>query len=158
MQKIQTESTEFKEKSYCHKFDDILGQFDSAHQQAILRARNGKVSAWLTVLPLARSQFDLSAQEFWDALAIRYKKPLRNVPDLCDSCRSQFSLSHALSCKKGGLVIQRHNEIRDAIGDFASLVWSQVRREPVVREADTKNGTPALIADLAISWCLVAID
>ena len=40
MQKIQTESTEFKEKSYRHKFDDILGQFDSAHQQAILRARN----------------------------------------------------------------------------------------------------------------------
>ena len=47
-------------------------------------------------------------------------------------------------------MIQRHDEIRDAIGDFASLVWSQVRREPVVREADTKNGTPALIADLVI--------
>ena len=38
----------------------------------------------------------------------------------------------------------------DAIGDLASLVWSQVRCEPVMRQADTKNGTPALIADLAI--------
>ena len=62
MQKIQTESTEFKEKLYRDKFDDIIGQFDSAHQRAILRARSGKVSAWLTVLPLPRSQFDLSAQ------------------------------------------------------------------------------------------------
>ena len=102
------------------------------------------------MLTLARSQVDLSAQEFWDALAIRYKKPLRNVPDLCDGCTSQFSLSHALSCRKGGLVIQRHNEIRDAIGDLTSLVWSQVKCEPVVREANTKTGTPALIADLAI--------
>ena len=99
-----------------------MGQFDFAHQRAILRARNEKVLAWLTVLPLARSQFDLSNQEFWDALAIRYKKPLRNVPDLCDGCSSQFSLSHGLSCRKGGWVIQRHNEIQDAIGDLASLL------------------------------------
>ena len=116
----------------------------------MLRARNGKISAWLTVLPLTRSQFDLSAQEFWDALVIRYKKPFRNVQDLCDGCSSQFSLSHALSCREGGLVIQTYNEIQDAIEDLASLVWSHVMREPVVREANTKNSTSTLIANLAI--------
>ena len=33
---------------------------------------------------------------------------------------------------------------------MASLVWNQVRRDPVVREADIENETPALVADLAI--------
>ena len=122
--------------------------------ETALRTRNGKVSTWLTVLLLARSQFDLSAQEFWDAKAIRYKKPLRNVQDLCDRCSFQFSLSHALSCRKSSLVIQRHNEILDAI-DLAYLVWSQVKCEPVMREADTKIGTPALIADLTIQQLMV---
>ena len=85
---VDAESAEFKRNYIVTKIDDIMGQFDPAHQRAILRAKNGKVSAWLTVLTLVRSQFDLSALEFWDALAIRYKKPLRNIPDLCDGCSS----------------------------------------------------------------------
>ena len=71
----------------------------------ITRAKNEKVSGWLMVLPMAKSHFDLPAQEFWDALAIPYRRPLREIPDLCDGCSSPFSLSHALSCRKGGLVI-----------------------------------------------------
>ena len=144
------EFTRIKEELYSDKFDALLGSFDSVHQRAILRAKNEKISGWLTVLPLVKSHFDLSPQEFWDALAIRYRKPLRSTPDLCDGCGAQFSLSHALSCRRGGLVIQRHNEVRDSLGDLASLVWSQVKREPVVREADEAAGTPALIADMAV--------
>ena len=45
---------------------------------------------------------------------------------------------------KGGLVIQRHNEIRDCIGDIASQVWTHVIKEPVVREADVKNADGGL--------------
>ena len=81
-----------------------------------------------------KSHFDLSAQEFWDELAIRYKRPLRVISDLRDGCSSPFSLSHALSCGKGGLVIQHHNEVCDTIGDLASLAWNRVRREPIVRD------------------------
>ena len=92
----------------------------------------------------------MSAQEFRDALAIQYIHPLLNIPEYCDGCGLPFNLPHALSCRKGGLVIRRHNEIRDAFGDLASLVWNQVRREPVVKESDIENETPALIADLAI--------
>ena len=63
------------------------------------------------------------------------------MPDPCDGCSSPFSLSHALSCRKGGLVIQCHNEVHDFIGDLVLLVWNWVRREPVVREADGEAGT-----------------
>ena len=81
-------------------------------------------------------------------MAIRYKKPLLNVPDICDGCGLPFTLEHALSCRKGGLVVARHNEIRDIIGDMASLVWSNVIREPVIREASGDDS--ALVADLSV--------
>ena len=49
-----------------------------------------------------------------------------------------------------GLVIQRHNEFRDAIGDLSALAWGQVCREPIVRESDIRNKSSALVADLVI--------
>ena len=115
-----------------------------------MHAKDEKISLWLNVLPIARHHFDLTRQEFRDALAIRYKKPLLHIPPNCNGCGSVFNLAHALSCRKGGLVIQRHNEIRDAFGDLSALAWSMVRHEPIVREADIETNTPALIADLAV--------
>ena len=47
-------------------------------------------------------------------------------------------------------MIQRHNEIRDAIGDLASIVYKEAIREPVVQEANDACGVPSLIADLCI--------
>ena len=133
-------------------FDDEFGQllplFDSLQQRAILRAKDSNISSWLSVLPLARSQFDLSAQEFRDGLALRYKKPLLSLPSACDGCGAQFSIEHALDCRFGGLVGRRHNEVRDAFGDLASLVWSPVIKEPVVRDGST--GADTLIADLCV--------
>ena len=43
----------------------------------------------------------------------------------------------------------RHNEVQDAIGDLASLVWSQVSREPIVCES-TAGSQGTLVADLAV--------
>ena len=53
-------------------FDDLLDQFDHIHQRVILRARFNSPSGWLTVLPTEKDHFDLTAQEFRDALAVRY--------------------------------------------------------------------------------------
>ena len=66
-------------------------------------------------------------------------------------CGAATSLEHALDCKKGGLVTQRHNEVRDVIGDLASVVFKEVVKEPVVQEANEAEGVPSLIADLSIS-------
>ena len=57
--------------------------------------------------------------------------------------------THALDCRKGSLVIQCLNEIRDAIGDLASLVYKEVIREPIVREANDACGIPSLVSDLS---------
>ena len=71
-------------------------------------------------------------------------------PANCDGCGAATSLEHALDCKKGGLVTQRHNEVRDVIGDLASHVYKEVVKEPIVQEANDAEGVPSLIADLNI--------
>ena len=51
----------------------------------------------------------------------------------------------------GGLVIQRHNEIRDALGDLASIAYKEgVRELSVVREPNDREKVPALVADLFV--------
>ena len=74
----------------------------------------------ISVTPVESNHY-LSAQEFQDALAIRYCKPLLNLPPMCDGCGAPSSLNHFLICRRSGLVVQCHNEIRDAIGDLVAL-------------------------------------
>ena len=93
-----------------------------------------------SVTPVESNNFDLSSQEFHDALAIRYCKPLLNLPPKSDSCGATSSLDYFLICRKGGLVVQHHNEIRDAIGDLAVLAWGQLRCETVVVKAEDQHG------------------
>jgi hypothetical protein len=131
-------------------FGVLIGSFPRHRRRAIEQLPIQKTSAWLTALPLKRNHFDLSPGEFRDALAVRYRRPLLRMPSTCDGCGQQFNLVHALDCKKGGLVTRRHNEVRDALADMASLVWSDVVREPVVRDASVVNDEPALIADLGV--------
>jgi hypothetical protein len=80
----------------------------------------------------------------------RGHRPLLRLPALCDGCGSQFTTGHALDCRKGGLVIQRHNEIRDALGDLASIAYKEVLREPVIRKPNVQKNVPALVADLSV--------
>uniref|UniRef100_A0A1X7T7L5 Uncharacterized protein n=1 Tax=Amphimedon queenslandica TaxID=400682 RepID=A0A1X7T7L5_AMPQE len=128
-------------------FTNTLTQLDGNYQRTITRARDS-LSSWLNVLPTVWDNFDLSPNEFRDALCLRYAKPLLNLPHSCDGCCSPFTTSHALDCKKGGLVTLRHNEIRDVLHDVSSMAWSQVIKEPIVREA--QSDLEALVGDISI--------
>ena len=150
LRQVKYDANRRREEIHKERFDSVIDEFSVKQQRAIRRIKDGKVSGWLTVLPLVKYQFDLSAQEFWDGMALRYKRPMINTPELCDGCGADFTLAHALSCRKGGLVIMRHNEVRDAIGDLASLVWNKVRREPIIRDADYQSNRTALVADIGI--------
>ena len=46
------------------------------------------------------------------------------------------------------MVVRRHNEICDALGDLACLAYKDVIREPVVHDGDADG--PGLIADLGV--------
>ena len=69
-------------------------------------------------------------------MALRYLRTPPGLPTQCDGCEDGCILQHGLDCPKGGLIIRRHSEIRDCLGDMAALVWPRVIREAVVREGD----------------------
>ena len=92
----------------------------------------------------------MTAREFRDVLAVRYKKPLLSIPAFCDGCGSPSSLDYFLIVRKGGLITQRHNEILNAIGDLAALVLGSVKHEPVVKDISHDDSGEVLIADLYV--------
>ena len=81
-------------------------------------------------------------------MVLHYRKPLLNLPPCCDGYGAPSSLNHAICCRKGSLIIQRHNEIHDAIRDVANSVWGRVLAEPVVK--DGSEDSDLLIADLGV--------
>ena len=40
-------------------------------------------SSWFTVLPIKRLGFNLSKSDFWDAVRLRYKLPLKRLSSPC---------------------------------------------------------------------------
>jgi hypothetical protein len=53
---------------------------------------------WLSVMPFMLNGTKLSAQEFWDALLLRYARSPEDLPSQCDGCGAAFSVRHALKC------------------------------------------------------------
>lgn len=133
------------------KFDALIVSVGESARRCLGRAKEFSTGAWLSAYPSMKNDTVLSAQEFRDSLAIRYAKPLQQLPASCDGCGKGFSLDHGLNCPNGGNIIRRHNEIRDVAGQMASMVYSHVKSEPVVREqgcgGKDDNG---LVCDLAV--------
>ena len=76
-------------------------------------------------------------------------EPLLQLPPYCDGCGAIFTTSHAFDCRKGGLVIHCHHEIRDLISDLSSLVWTQTVKEAVVKDGITSDPpNKTLVADI----------
>ena len=82
-------------------------------------------SNWLTNLPI-KDQGTISTHY---TLRIRYNWNLPPLPSEC-ICGDEFNISHALSCKKGGFVTLRHNELRDITAKLLDEVCVDVKREP----------------------------
>ena len=57
------------------------------------------------------------------------------------------SLQHGLDCKKGGLVMKGHNELRDFDATLAHAAWSGVVIEPVIVPENIQQQRPSLKAD-----------
>jgi hypothetical protein len=70
----------------------------------------------------------------------------KDLPSKCDGCNSDFSVSHAHQCKKGGLIIRRHDEINYELANLMRLAFkkSVVRAEPQIF-----NDSPATNSDNA---------
>jgi len=80
----------------------------------VTQARDKGASSWLNALPIEELDFQLNKEEFRDALRLRYNLKLENLPSMCP-CGSSFTVSHALSCKKGGYIHERHDSVKDTL-------------------------------------------
>ena len=93
------------------------------------QARDKGSSNWLNAIPFEEQGLVLNKQEFNDALRLRYNLPLHDLPNACP-CGSPFNVNHALSCKKGGFVAQRHDNVRDLLTTLLCKVCHNVQAEP----------------------------
>ena len=64
------------------------------------------------------------AQEWSDALFLRYGLELPDLPTYCGSCNSKFTICHAPNCKRGGLITARHNELRDGVAGLSGKAFT----------------------------------
>jgi len=95
-------------------------------------------SLWLTTLPIKEDGFQLDKQSFWDLLKIRYGFRLPRLSEKC-ACGSLFNLQHALSCKKGGFIAQRHNTLRNVTARLMTEVCKDVKVKPPLHPLRRKS-------------------
>jgi hypothetical protein len=120
------------QETYSSELTSIVSKLSRDDSRTILRGK--ETGQWLSAVPSTVNGTELAQQEFRDALLLRYAKSPGDLQSHCDGCGAKFSVRHGLECKKGGLVISRHNEIRDELSDLASKAFipSAVRDEPKI--------------------------
>ena len=77
--------------------------------------------------------FSLNKGEFRDVLKLRYDWEIADKPSIC-VCGDAFNVDHAMVCRRGGFIIQRHNELRDLEADMLSMVCNDIEIEPILQE------------------------
>ena len=98
-------------------------------KRCIEQACDTGASNWLNAIPIKDQHLDLNKGQFADALCIRYNQPIRNLPSKCP-CGEKFDVEHALSCKKGGFIAQRHDNLRDILTTLLNRICKDVEAEP----------------------------
>ena len=127
-------------EEYESKLKAITSTLDADTARTVQRGAH--CGQWLSVIPSHVNGTELSPLEFRDNLHLRYARSPGNIPERCDGCHAPFTIQHALDCKSGGLIIQRHNEIGSELMEWASkaLTPSAVRVEPLIH----LDSTPAM--------------
>jgi hypothetical protein len=118
----------------------ISAASDPATQKRMLWAK--ETGAWLTTMPDRLNGTELSADEFQDSLRLRFGLVPLGLPDRCDGCGQRFTLGHAMSYKKGGLVLLRHNDVAAELHHLCAqaLTPSAVSDEPLIHRGRNGNG------------------
>ena len=120
------------------KFEELVNELDEDLKRKMEALKRKGTSNWLTTLPIKEKGYTLTKQEFWDAVCMRYNWPLERMPNDC-ACGEKFDVTHALSCKLGGFVTLRHNEIRDITAELLKEVCNDVRKEPLLIEPNLED-------------------
>ncbi len=93
-----------------------------------------ETGAWLLAIPNRFDGTKLLREEFQDNLAICYGLRPRGLPERCDGCNEPFLVEHGLSCKKGGFVGQRHDNVCEELAHLClmALTPARISSEPEI--------------------------
>ena len=119
-----------RKKEQSANTNETIGKLsDNLHRATKLASEKG-VSTWLLLCPsLHMASIYLYKATFRDAICLRYGWTPQQLLSHC-TCGARFSISHALSCPKGGFPIIRHNELRDLCAEPLTEVCPSVSIEP----------------------------
>ena len=109
--------------------DALQSDLSSSLKCCVDLAKESGSSSWLTVLPILEHGFHLHKGDFRDALSLRYGITPSNTSSTCQ-CGTSFSVDHAMVCPFGGLLMIRHNEVRDLTASLLTGVCQNVATEP----------------------------
>ena len=118
--------------------ENIMNALPSVLRTCAAAAKEKGVSSWLSALPIEQHGFALHKGDFRDAVALRYGWPLKRVPEQC-ACGQQFSVHHALICRCGGFILQRHNQVCDLTANALCEVAANVIVEPLLQPLNGEN-------------------
>ena len=76
------------------------------------------MGAWLLVAIFTVNIMELGEQEWRNTILLQYSIKLPYQPQHCNVCVIGLLISYALECKKEGLVLSPHNELRDVVADL----------------------------------------
>jgi hypothetical protein len=109
-------------------------------REAFRLERACEAGIWLTCIPSRLHGTELSKEEFVDNLRLRYNLEPLAMPCKCDGCGQKMSVEHALSCKVGGLVHIRHDDVGSEFGHLSELAFSKSRvtHEPRINQCETR--------------------
>ncbi|CEM29896.1 unnamed protein product [Vitrella brassicaformis CCMP3155] len=137
-----TRSKQQQDVAHKTKREAALPHIDRRRHRVLSRSAEYKTSGWLTTLPSTDNNTGLDAAEFRDALNMRYGRHPPGLAARCDHCNQPLTVDHALCCKRYGLVIRRHDELRDTFAELIGMAWGDagVRREVVLKEGEEGEG------------------
>ncbi|CEM21107.1 unnamed protein product [Vitrella brassicaformis CCMP3155] len=137
-----TQSKQQQDVAHKTKREAALSHIDRRRHRVLSRSAEYKTSGWLTTLPSTDNNTGLDAAEFRDALNMRYGRHPPGLAARCDHCNQPLTVDYALCCKWYGLVIHRHNELRDTFAELIGMAWGDagVRREVVLKAGEEGEG------------------
>ena len=127
--KIKLEIREKRSERHLESLEEILQSVNPTKRRLIESSMEKGASNWLNCLPLKSEGYNLNKQEFRDSIKLRYGWQLEGLPATCH-CGQNFSVHHATSCKVGGFIHMRHNEVRDITAKLLDEVCHDVKIEP----------------------------
>ena len=131
LSKIKGEIQKEKDEHNARELARIKSTCDATQLKLIEASIEKGSYNWLTALPLSRHNYHLEKRIFWDTVRIRYNYPLKKMPERC-VCSNRFDLEHALNCKKGGFISNRHNAVRDLTASLLQEICHDVEIEPTL--------------------------